>query len=377
MGFLYRFPTVFIAVRNISRTSVRSGLATLGIVIGVFAIASLGVFGVTLQQAAVGTLGDVGNEIVVQPAADEGLQTLSERDVRDIQRASGGATVVPLKTSQAKVSTREDQTVATVHGVTSPGDSFVAESGRVPDTLRTGALVGASLAERLDLRTGSLVQVNQRTYRVRAVLQEQSSFLPVNSNDAIVVPASDVNVDGYSQVLVLVDDSGKANATAQSIRSSLNERKQRVTVLELREFTNEIKSVFDAINIFLVGVGLISLVVAGVAILNVMLMSTVERRVEIGLLRAVGYRRMDILKIWLSEALLLGVVGGVIGGILAMLTNLLVNQIMLGDWTEAFRLSNMLYILSAFAFGVITAVVSGLYPASRAANERPVDALRK
>ena len=107
-----------------------------------------------------------------------------------------------------------------------------------------------------------------------------------------------------------------------------------------------------------------------------MLMSTVERRQETGVLRAVGFQKLDVLKVMLSEAVLLGVVGGVAGVAFSLAAGVAVNHFMVGDPTLASRPQNFLYIGLAFAFGVGTSLLSGLYPAWKAANERPVGALR-
>jgi putative ABC transport system permease protein len=107
-----------------------------------------------------------------------------------------------------------------------------------------------------------------------------------------------------------------------------------------------------------------------------MLMSTVERREEIGVMRAVGFQKMDVLKIMLSEATLLGFVGGVVGIGVGVAAGMIINHVITGTVTTAFRPQNFVYIGLAFAFGVGTALLSGFYPAWKAANERPVDALR-
>jgi len=176
---------------------------------------------------------------------------------------------------------------------------------------------------------------------------------------------------------VTAESGQAANETAVAIRQDLNRREARVSILELRSFTEQIEEFFDLLNLFLLGIGSISLIVAGVSILNVMLMSTIERREEIGVLRAVGYQRLDVLRIILTEALLLGLIGGVIGALLSIGSGLLINHLMLGDATEAITLLNAGYVLVALFFGVATSVISGLYPAYKAANEQPVDALRQ
>jgi putative ABC transport system permease protein len=114
-----------------------------------------------------------------------------------------------------------------------------------------------------------------------------------------------------------------------------------------------------------------------VSIFNVMLMSTAERRQEIGVLRAVGVQKRDVLRTLLVEAALLGVVGGAVGallsGLVAVGLGLVVEQVGFGVILVP---SNGLYLVGAFAFGVVVSVVSGLYPAWRAASERPVESLR-
>ncbi|WP_255195839.1 ABC transporter permease [Halorarius litoreus] len=375
-GLYRRFPTALMARRNLSRTTARTVLAMLGIVIGVVAIASLGVFGSVLQTAAVGSLGDIGNQLIVSPNAEEGVRSLTDRDVRAIRRAAEGATVVPLKQTQVQLTYGGQTTFTTAYGIENPADAYTARQGRIPDPLRNGALVGAALADRLDIREGNSITVDNRTYRVRAVLEPQGGFSPVNVGGSVIVPPSAVNTTGFQQVVVTAETGEAANATAESIRADLNDREERVSIFEFAQITDQIGSFFDTLSLFLIGIGSISLVVAGVSILNVMLMSTIERRGEIGVLRAVGYQRMDVLKILLTEAMLLGLVGGLVGVVLSVGAGAVIAEFALGDPLLALQPGNVVFYLAALAFGVLTSVISGLYPAWKAAKERPVDALR-
>lgn len=377
MSLWRRFPAMLIARRNLTRTKARSALATLGIVIGVIAIASLGVFGAALQASVTGSLGDIGNQLIVSPATDEGVEHLTDRDVRQIERVSGDAGVVPVRQGFKQVGVRGDSRMAAVYGMDDPGESYAASEGNIPSPLRSGALVGAALAEELDVRPGSSIAVGNRTYRVRAILQRQQVFTTLNPDNAVIVPTDEVEGEGYSQVVVQADSGQEANETAVRIRETLNGREERVSIFELGSIVDQIGSVFEALNLFLIGIGSISLVVAGVSILNVMLMSAIERREEIGVLRAVGYQRMDVLKIMLSEAMLLGVIGGFVGMVISIGAGVVIYNFVVGDPLGVFGLRNWLYLIAAFGFGIVTAVMSGLYPAYKAANERPVDALRK
>jgi putative ABC transport system permease protein len=371
------FPAALMARRNLTRTKMRSLLASLGIVIGVVAIASLGMFGVALQYSFTQNLGDVGNQLTVYPNSGENITELTERDVRAIRReASATATVAPVKTRVEPVSyNREDAVRETIYGVEDAGELYEAQEGRV-SPFRTGALVGSDVAEEHDLHPGSQIRVNGTNVRVRAVLEEGDAFSSTNPDSRVILPANSFSQRGYSEVYVIESTGTRANETAMGIRQSLNEREQRVFVQELGSIVDTIEQQFQIINTVLAGIASISLLVAGISILNVMLMSTVERREEIGVLRAVGYQKRDVLKVMLMEATLLGVLGGVAGVILSLGAGLAINHYTVGDAMAVFRLPNAWYVGAAFTFGVLTSIVSGLYPAWKAASEEPVDALR-
>jgi putative ABC transport system permease protein len=372
-----RFPSVLMARRNLSRNRLRSLLAALGIVIGVLAIASLGMFGTTLRTGANQSLGDIGNELQVTPNQFEGFEELTDRDVTAIERAADSGSVVPIRQDQVRIERGDEATIATVYGMENPGALYEAQSGRLPDRLRRGAVVGSVFAERFDLEPGNSITIENRTYRVAAVLRDQTGFSLVSADNAVILPPDEVGDGrGYDRVIVTADSATAANQTAVEIEEELNEREERVSVFELSSITEGIGQFFGILNAFLIGIGSISLVVAGVSILNVMLMSTVERREEIGVLRAVGVQRLDVVRMILSEAALLGAAGGLVGAIFALGAGMALNSYVLSDWTVTFRPINLGYVALAFAFALVTSVLSGLYPAWKAANEQPVDALR-
>jgi putative ABC transport system permease protein len=221
---------------------------------------------------------------------------------------------------------------------------------------------------------GQRLTVGDESHRVVAVL-EPARYASVQPNDAVFLPASRAETDTYGFAVVKTDSPAEANATAVSLRSELNGRDQLYRVEDFQSAIERFRQQMNQINLFLLGVGAVSLFVAGVSILNVMLMSVVERRSEIGVLRAVGYHRLDVLKLILGEAALLGVVGAAAGGLLSVGLGMVINQQFLGDPT-AFSEEAIRYVLVGFAFGVGASIVSGVYPAWRAASAPPVEALR-
>jgi len=370
-------PAISMAARNLRRNRVRTVLAVLGVCIGVLAVAALGIFGNVLALGADDAIGDIGTQVVVTPNADAGVDSLSDADVSAIRRAVGEPAVVPLYSDNALVGNAGEQTFATVYGVEEPSLAFEAADGRLPERHRQGAIVGAGIADDLGVGAGDTLEIAGSQVRVVAVLVETQTFSPVAPDDAVFLPESAFSADGYGQVLVVSESGAAARVAADDIREQVNAREDRVELFELAAIVDEINDFFDLLGTFLLGLGAISLVVAGVSILNVMLMSTVERRQEIGVMRAVGVTRRDVLRVLLAEAGLIGAAGAAVG---TLLTVLLVAGLVLStpavDAALVLDPTNGYYLLLALGFGVGVGLVSGAYPAWKAANERPVEALR-
>jgi len=379
------FPALLMARRNVSRARTRSALAVAAIAIGVVAIGAIGAGGVAFQQSQLETLGSIGSDLQVFAGEDNENGYLTAADVGTVDRVSGNAEVVPLRRGSAElIDDGETVDSPTVYGVDDPTELYGIRDGSIPANWRNGVLVGATLADRHDLRPGSRVTLRRttaegapttETYRVRAVLAEGGRADIANPNEAFVLPPGAFPDDRFAQVIVRAEDATVANETAMQIERTFNGRREIVTVFERGDVAERIDEAFRLINLFLVGIGAISLVVAGVSIANVMLMSAIERREEIGVLRSVGYEKLDIVRIMLAEAALLGVVGSVLGGALALAAVAVINSVLLGA-PFAFTVEALQYVVGGMAFGVIASLVAGIYPAWTAARERPVEALR-
>lgn len=373
---MVRFPAVFVARRNLSRNRFRSVLAGLGILIAVVAIAALGIFGNVLSLGAADALGDIGNEVIVTPNADEGFEELTARDVQAIERVAEDVTVAPIRTEPGLVSRGTESTATTLYGIEDPAAIYEAAEGRLPERHTQGAIVGSDVAAQLDVSEGNVVTIDDETYRVIAVLEPVESFGPLSANDAVLLPESAVGEGGYEQVIVEGESASAASATADAVRSELNDREERVDVFELSEVTDEIDEFFSLLQSFLIGIGSVSLVIAGVSILNVMLMSTVERREEIGVMRAVGVKKAEVLRMMLVEAGLLGLFGALGGVVVSVLLAAGLYFVTPVELSVLLDPTNGVYLALAFLFGIVVSLLSGLYPAWKAASERPVDALR-
>ena len=375
-GLLWRVPSLQMAWRNLGRNRVRTALATLGIVIGVVAISSLGIAGVALQQQATADLGSLGNEVTVSSGADSDTDGVTDDQVDAIRSVVGDAPVVPEKTNQTTLSSRDgEEAFVSVTGVTNADALYTVSVGESPERLRSGALLTNETAMRLGVEPGDPVTYDGRLYRVRGIIESDGGF---GGGNELVVPISALDEqEGYDSVTIVAASGDEAQEIVTTLETRFNEGDdEELSITNFASIQENVNSFFGTLNLALLGIGAISLIVASVAILNVMLMSTIERRGEIGVLRAVGIRRGEVLRMILAEAAFLGVIGGVVGAAASLGTGLVIFEVLSGDPTLVFEWRSLRYLGYGFGFAVGASVLSGLYPAWKAANDLPVEALR-
>ncbi|WP_181692724.1 ABC transporter permease [Natronomonas sp. LN261] len=377
LGLLRRFPSVEIAWQNLGRNRARTGLATLGVIIGVVAIVSLGMAGAAIQQQANTNLGSLTNEVSVSSGADSDEDGVTDGQVDDIRSVVVDADVVPQKSNATTLSTRSgERTRVTVSGVTRADVLYETSAGVAPERLRSGALLSADTAAELGLELGDPVEYDGTLYRLRGFIESDEGFGP--GGDELVLPVSALSEqEHYDTVTVVAEDGNAATDIADTLEAEFNDEDEEIlSVTSFAGTQEDINSFLGTLNLALLGIGLISLVVASVAILNIMLMSTIERRGEIGVLRAVGIRRGEVLRMILAEAAFLGIIGGLVGSVLSLGAGLVLFDVLTGDPMLVFGWESVRYLFYGFGFAVFASVVSGLYPAWKAANDPPVEALR-
>ncbi|CCC39867.1 ABC-type transport system permease protein (probable substrate macrolides) [Haloquadratum walsbyi C23] len=376
-----RFPSVKMAWRNLGRNRIRTGLATLGIIIGVIAIASLGMAGAALQQQAQSNLGSLTNEVAVSSGQDSTQDGITIDQVEQMRDIIADAEVVPQKTNQTTLKSRDGQEVfVSVVGVTKASALYDTTVGKAPTRLQNGALVSVETARELGLELGDPVEYDGSLYRIRGFLAAEDGFGGGGGNE-LVLPLSALSEQEYYDSVTVVAASGEAATTvADILEADFNEQgRDSEEILSIRSFAStqdSINSFLNTLNLALLGIGSISLIVASVAILNVMLMSTIERRGEIGVLRAVGIRRSEVLRMILAEAIFLGLIGGIAGAIASLGAGYILFQVLASDGMLVFTWAGLQHLLSGFAFAVFASTLSGVYPAWKAANDPPVKALR-
>ena len=387
-----------VATNGLGERKFRFALNLVGILIGCAAITGLISVTQGLQSSVTGQLNVFGpsNLIIVPGDVTQGITTsgitLNWRDVDMISKINHVKGVTPIIANKfAEFSFKSRYFRTDVYGVEkeykelnpstelAQGRNFVQSDSAV-------VAIGAHVAHPLDLdeplidlgdRIKIKVVVNsvekEITLRVIAILKETGSSFGANLDDAITIPLKTAQqlyeVGGeFSYLLAQADSVDVVTLAAEGIEEKLGDR---VTVVTAASAQEQVDSILGTIQAVLGGIAGISLVVAGVGIINTMTVSVMERTKEIGTMKAIGAKSTEVLLMFLTEAMLTGFIGGILGAGFGFLLAGLI-----GRFIDLPVASSLMLGMDVVLFAVITSVVSGLYPAYRASNMNPVEALR-
>ncbi len=405
----------------------RSGLTTLGIVIGIAAIVALLSFTHGFEVSITDQFQEGFSTDTLIVSAQNPMQvpggggaepsdfTMYTNDSESIETIDGVTFATPLVSGRATIESDVTSTTVTVTGVNYTefaalySTTFVVELGAIPENpAYDSVIIGQSLYDPwnngtyfVDISDSLTVTVNAGlptekniTVTVVGVLAEVGgSSFGVGPSDSGVYLTLDTVVDLFESdevnliVVQLVSDSeATIDAVTLDIEALFDDE---ATVISMTSILDTMATMLGTIELLLTGIAGISLLVAGIGIMNIMIVSLMERTREIGILKALGAKGRTVMGIFLTEALLIGVIGGV-GGIAAgaLLANLF-SGLFSGGFAMVRRTTSDLSFgtitpvltpelaLWAMFFGVVVSVVFALYPAWRASKLDPVDALRK
>ncbi len=397
------------ALQSLTANKLRSGLTILGIVIGVGAVIALLGIGQGAGNTITGSIEDIGtNLLFVFSGGGEDVRnskplTLGDADaIADPFAAPSVVGVAPLLQGNGEVSYGGETFVTTVMGITP--DYSVVRNWNVTEgeffneahMLGRAAVVllGTEVAEGLFGRTegivGETIRVEGQPFRVIGVMEEKGGSAFGSEDDRIFVPMTTAQTrllrrGGRNQVdMILVQaitpeavpQAGEEVAQILRARHRTEIGQDDFTIFNQQDFLSTAATITNVLTIFLGGIAAISLLVGGIGIMNIMLVSVVERTREIGLRKAVGARKRDILIQFLMESSLLSLLGGVIGILLGWAIAALVGQIAAANDADIVPVISLNSVLLATIFSTAVGLFFGLYPANRAASLEPVEALR-
>jgi len=401
------FPRTYFAWRNLSRSRIRSVLAVLTIAVGVLAVSGLGIVGLVFEASQQQTLGDIANQVEVVPPTEQfdvrlGYQTgeisgnvpaLTDRRLRTIETVAGNASVTALRDAPPPNTTapRRSASPLSALGATNLEATYSVVRGSIPEDWTSGAVVDTQTSNIRGIEIGDPVTVEGRLQTVIAVVESKGSSefgsVGLTSNQVLLpmelVDPPERSDSGrqfgapYTGVVITADDAVRASSIAQQLRARLNDglpENKRFEVEYQAESAASIDRQFQLTGQFLVAVGGVSVLIAGIGITNVQLMSARERRTEIGVLRAVGFGQVDILLIMLIEAVIMGALAAVAGIAASLAAGAIISNVLLGA-PLAFQPGTGRFLLLGAGFGVGVCLLAGVYPAWTASRERPVDAL--
>jgi len=397
------------ASESLLANKMRSGLTVLGIIIGVAAVIAVLAIGNGTQESILGEIQGVGtNLLFVTSGGSEDITnpkplTLSDADaLAEPFSAPSIDGVAPVLNGRVEVTFAGENKSTTVVGVTPDYASVrnvgLSEGEFVSDTDLAGrsavVLLGTEVAEDLFGRksglVGEKVRIEGQPFRVIGVLEEKGGSAMGSEDDQILVPMTTAQTrllqrSTPNQVDIIYVQAVASDAVPQAsleISQILSARHRTMigeedfSILSQQDFLDLASTITGVLTIFLGGIAAISLLVGGIGIMNIMMVSVVERTREIGLRKALGARRIDILSQFLIESSLLSVLGGIIGILLGWALSEIVELIAAGSGTPIVPVMTLESVLLAVLFSAGIGIFFGLYPANRASMLEPVEALR-
>ena len=387
-----------LSVRSVRLNFMRSLLASIGIVIGVVAISSMGMLGANMQLSVKQQLSSDVNTImissdVVRTSTTAGTPSTSsgvtKSQLNDIKNAAGTNVVIPIHRTNTQFTIGSTDGRGTIYGL-EPNDIekfLTLVTGDIPRGAND-AVVGSNIATNFNLVVGSRIKIgppntdDRPTVRVSGILPARGFASDgINTDNAIIVPDTWYtnqygDKDVYNQVNVIVKNVDTIGDVETAIDEKVNRKTDVIRISDASSRLTSITQTLGTITTFILAIGGISLVVAAVSIFNVMMMSVNERVHEIAILLSIGTEKGEVRRMFLYEAFILGIIGAVVGGICSLVIGYSVVSAMIGNTAYFFLPDSILYVPEGMVIGIIVCIVSGLYPAWKASNMDPIDALR-
>ncbi|MFH1447793.1 MAG: ABC transporter permease [Candidatus Micrarchaeota archaeon] len=400
------------AFDGLKRRQLRSWLTIIGIIIAVMAIVLLVSLGQGIEVAIKDQLSFFGDDIIsVAPGTSADILSsfvpsgsLTEKDVKALQNLGSVKKVTYSIEEQGTVEFKSESAIMYVIGMNQElfeiFDTYEIEVGRnIKNGERGVAIVGYKFAndfwgtskKREKIRLGGRVVIENRSFTVVGILKSQEGGLMSTADTVVFIPNEDardilpiaIGNDEIQEMHVQLNEGVDPRVAEKEIKETLdrlhkikNEDERDYQVITSEQIMQYVGAITGILTLFLLGAAGISLVVGSVGVANTMFMSVLERTREIGVLKAIGASDSTIRNIFLIESGMIGAVGGIIGVILSYMVEFILSAIARYAGFPLPLDITLDLVLGSILFAFFVGMVSGYFPARRAAKLQVVDALR-
>lgn len=385
------YQSIKMALKSILGNKVRSFLTMLGIIIGVSSVITLVSVGQGTTSSITDQLEGLGTDLLTVNIMGRGATTsLTYEEVKSLSEIQGIKAVSPVINGSATVKKGTINDTYTIEGITPAYEDvkdFHVQAGRyildIDNEYRMKvALIGTEVAGDFfgtDNPVGQTLQLNGSSFTVVGLLESIGTSATESNDDKILIPITTaerfMQSRGIRSITVQAESTDQVERTQTRLEAWLNEKFKSAdnayTIFNAQEMMDTLNSTTQMLSMALGGIAGISLLVGGIGIMNIMLVSVSERTREIGVRKAIGAKKRNILLQFMIESTALSSFGGLIGigigyGACALIS----------AYSTLSADVSIAVVLVAFGFSLFIGVVFGMIPANKAAKLRPIYALR-
>jgi putative ABC transport system permease protein len=381
--------SIKMALRSIQGNKLRAILTMLGIIIGVSSVIVLISIAQGSTQNVTSQINNLGTNLLTINTFGTDL-ALTENKIASLSKLNGVKAISPVVSG--RVSVKKDRTSSQI-SLTGTNAAYetvrstkVTEGRFITDLdveyRQKIAVLGSDTATTFfgtENPIGQFIQVEGTSFKIVGVLASKGGSMGQSGDDVVIVPLSTaerlVKTTSINQVYLQGKNGTQMDLVMAEVQNAMDRmfpnKTDSYSVFNQQDLMNTMSSVTKTMTMMLGGIAGISLLVGGIGIMNIMLVSVSERTKEIGIRKAIGAKRRDILLQFLIESIVLSCMGGLIGILFGIGLGKVLGAAL--GLTVAFSTS---VILMSFLFSLIVGVVFGVFPANKASKLNPIQALR-
>lgn len=371
-----------LAVKDLNEHRVRTILTALGIFIAITAIVSLGSISTGINEMITSSESIIGSDTIFVmknfdfsemsgPPQSMQFETITEEEISYLEDISGVSKVVRIINQMGGQGFYEIDGIDMEELNLFGAQDIQFDEGTWPENDEEGIAIGYMVSKMLDVGVGDYMEIEGEEVEIYGVFEENSgvwgmaALLPISYAEKIY----DMEGEAYQVILEPEDIS-----LVEDIKETIEDENDDLDAMTMEDALNQAKEVTGTLNIVTFGIGMVASLVAAIGIIITMYTSVLERRRQMGIMKAVGAERRTILIQILEEGVILSIISSILAVIVSFFFVNIMNTVLFGGITLA--VITPVLAIGAVAYGVIITLVFSLYPAWVAVNTDPIDAIR-